>query len=146
MAAKQVELALSLSQSLTRRGFVCVNGFDTNGLPTIALGTQSAGQQAAFIRVEAVPSIGTDSLGLTQRAFGPHVIQVVLETSSVANVALLLESNKLPIMGEILGRGTRVELYLSSNGTAVAIGQIVSANLKATWDGFNLEFGVMAAV
>lgn len=146
MAAKSVELALSLSSSLARRGFTVVNGFDTNGLPTIALGAGTAGTQSAFIRVEAIPSIGTDSVGLTQRAFGPHVIQMVIETSSVANVSLVTEANKLPILGEVLGRGTRVELYLSANGTAPAVAGIASGNLKQTWDGFNLEFGVMAAV
>ena len=146
MAAKQVELAVSLSDSLKRRGFTVVQGFDTNGLPTVALGAGTAGSQSAFIRVKAVDSIGQDSLGLTQRSFGPHVIQVVLETSTIANVALLTEVNKLAVMGEVLGRGTRVELYMSANTNAVDVSDITTGNLKATWDGFDLSFGLMGAV
>lgn len=145
MAAKQVELALSLSQSLKRR-FTVVDGFDASGLPTLLVGPGTAGSQSAFLRVLPIPSIGTDSVGLTQRSFGPHSIQVVLETSTIANVALLTEINKLPLMAEVVGRGTRVELYMSANGNAVDVADITPANLKATWDGFNVEFGVMAAV
>lgn len=145
MAAKQVELAISLSESLKRR-FTVLNSFDTSGLPTVLVGAGTAGSQSAFIRVKAIDSIGTDSLGLTQRSFGPHVMQVVLETSTIANVALMTEINKLPLMAEIVGRGTRVELYMSANGNAVDVADIIPGNLKATWDGFNLEFGVMAAV
>lgn len=151
MAAKQVELALSLSQSLKRRGYTVVEGFDTSTSPgapwpTLALGAGTAGSQSAFIRVKPIDSIGTDSVGLTQRSFGPHVIQLVLETSTIANVALMTEANELAILGEILGRGTRVELYMSANTNPVDVADITSGNLKATWDGFNLEFGVMAAV
>ena len=43
MAAKQVELALSLSNSLARRGFTVVNAFDATGLPTIQIGAGTAG-------------------------------------------------------------------------------------------------------
>lgn len=145
MAAKQVELALSLSESLKRR-FTVANGFDASGNPTILLGAGTAGSQSAFIRVLPIASIGTDSLGLTQRSFGPHVIQVVLETSAVANVALMLESNKLPVLAEVVGRGTRVELYLRANGGGVVVGDITTGNLKQTWDGYSQDFGVMAAV
>lgn len=145
MASKSIEIAMSLSESLKRR-FTVVNGFDTGGLPTIALGAGTAGSQSAFIRVKAIDSLGTDSVGNTQRSFGPHVIQIVLETSTIANVALMTEANKLPLLAEITGRGTRVELYMSANTNAVDVADITSGNLKATWDGFNMEFGVMAAV
>lgn len=146
MAAKHVELALSLSQSLSRAFTVVSNGFDSGGLPTVQVGTGSIGSQSAFIRVKAIDSIGTDSVGLTQRAFGPHVIQVALETSTIANVALLTEINKLPLMAEVVGRGARVELYLETNGTAATVSSIDSTKLKATWNGFNREFGLMSAV
>lgn len=145
MAAKHIELAQSLKGSLSRR-FTVTEGFDASGLPTLLVGAGTAGSQSAFIRVKPIDSIGTDSLGLTQRSFGPHVIQVVLETSTIANVALMLESNKLPLLGELLGRGTRVELYMSANTNAVDVADITSGNLKQTWDGYNVEFGVMAAV
>jgi len=146
MASKAIELALSLSASLTRRGFTVVNGFDANGDPTIALGTGGAGSQSAFIRCKAIASIGTDSVGNTQRSFGPHVLQVVLEASTVANCPLLTGANSLPIMGELLARGTQVELYMTANTNAVEVSDITAGNLKATWNGQNSDFGVMAAV
>lgn len=146
MASKAIELSLSLSAALAKRGFTVVNGFDASGDPTIALGAGTAGSQSMFLRVKAIDSIGQDSIGNTQRSFGPHVIQMVLETSTIANVALMTEANKLPILAEVLGRGTKAELYMSANGNAVEVSDIIGGNLKATWDGFNLDFGVMAAV
>ena len=146
MSSKAIELSLSLSASLRKRGFAAVDAFDTNGLPVINVGTMSIGSQSVFIRTQPIASIGTDSLGLTQRSFGPHVIQCVVETSTIANVALLTEINKLPIMAEVMVRGTRVELYMSANGNAPDVADITSGNLKATWDGQNADFGVMAAV
>jgi hypothetical protein len=145
MAAKQVELALSLKDSL-KGVFTVTEGFDSSGLPTLLVGAGTAGSQSAFIRVKAVDSIGTDSLGLTQRSFGPHVIQVVLETSTIANVALMTEVNKVALMAPVFGRGTRVELYMSANGNAVDVADIIVGNLKATWNGYSKEFGLMAAV
>lgn len=146
MASKPVELALSLSASLARRFAVVVNGVDTNGLPTIQIGAGTAGTQSAFIRVKPVDSIGTDSVGNTQRSFGPHIIQVCIETSTIANVGLLLESAKTPLLGEVMGRGTSVEVYMSANTVAATVATIAAGNLKFTWSGFNADFGLMAAV
>lgn len=146
MASKHVELAQSLLSSLQRRGFTVLFSFDTSGNPTIALGAGTAGSQSMFIRVKPIDSIGTDSVGNTQRSFGPHVIQCVLETSTIANVALMTEANKMPIMAEVMGRGTKVELYMSANTNAVDVADITSGNLKASWSGFNLDFGLMSAV
>jgi hypothetical protein len=146
MASKAIDLSLSLSASLARRGFVVTNGSDASGNATIQVGAGTIGSQSAFIRTLALPSIGTDAFGLTQRSFGPHIIQVVLETSTVANVALLLESAKLPLMAEVVGRGTIVEVYLSANGNAADVTDITTANLKATFNGLNADFGASSAV
>jgi hypothetical protein len=145
MASKVIELAQSLKESLKRR-YTVTEGYDTSGLPTLLIGAGTAGSQSAFIRVKPIDSIGTDSFGNAQRSFGPHAIQIVVETSTIADVALLTEANKLFVMGEAMGRGTRVELYMSANGNAVDVADIVSGNLKATWNGYSLEFGLMAAV
>lgn len=146
MAAKQIELAQSIQAALAKRFATVSGGFDSSGNPTIQVGAGTIGSQSAFLRVKAVDPIGTDSLGLTQRSFGPHVVQVVLETSSVANVALLLESAKLPLLAEVCARGTRVELYMSANGNAADVTDITSGNLKIVWNGPLIEFGLMAAV
>ncbi len=146
MAAKQIDLALALKAQLVRKGYTVTDTVDSSNNAALALGAGTAGSQSAYIKVKPIDSIGTDSIGLTQRSFGPHVIQVVLETSTIANVSLLTGANLLAIMGCILPMGTRVELYMSANTNAVGPEDIVSGNLKATWDGSALEFGVMAAV
>lgn len=146
MATKQVELALSLKDALARRFTTVVTGFDTNGNPTVSVGALTAGSQSAFIRLKAIDSIGTDSVGNTQRAFGPHVIQLVLETSTIASVPLLTGANMVPLLAELVSRGTRVELYMSANTNAVDVSDITSGNLKYTWDGAAVEFGEMALV
>lgn len=146
MASKAIDLALSLSSALAKRGFTVANGFDSSGNPTILLGAGTAGSQSMFIRCLATPSLGTTSVGTTQTSFGPHVLQIVLETSTIANVALMTEANKMVIMGEVLGRGTAAELYMSANTNAVDVADITSGNLKATWSGFNQQFGLMSAV
>lgn len=146
MAAKQIEIAQALKANLVRKGFTVVDGIDASGNATLALGAGTAGSQSAFMRVKPIDSIGTDSVGLTQRSFGPHVIQVVLETSTIANTPLLTGANQVALYGCLFPIGTRVELYMSANTNAVEVSDITSGNLKATWDGLPLEFGVMSAV
>jgi hypothetical protein len=132
---KSQALAAELRDALVKR-FPTVGSlsFDASGDPSFVLGAGTAGSQSAFIKVTGDQPLGVDGLGLTPRAFGTHVIQVVLETSSIANVALLTEINKLPLLGEVEKFGTRVELYMSANGVAPAFAGITSGNLKATWE------------
>lgn len=130
-------LAYELQNRLARQ-FTTVSAvaFDTDGAPylTVTNGTLVAGQQAALVKVIAEQPLGVDGLGLTPRAFTPHRMQVVLETSSVANVALMTEANKLLLMGEVTHFGVKTELYLTANGTAVSTAGIAAAGLKATFD------------
>jgi hypothetical protein len=132
MAATQKAVAISrqLAETLAlRTGLAAVQGVDASGNPTIALGTQSAGQQAAFVRVKQDydPALELDGIGNVQRRFAPHVIQVVLETSTIANVALMTEANKAKLWKELESFGTKVELYMTANTVAVSVSGITGA-------------------
>lgn len=130
-------LAYELKDRLARR-FTLVSDvlFDTDGAPylNVSQGTMAAGQQAAVVKVIAEQPLGVDGLGLTPRAFTPHRMQVVLETSTIANVALMTEVNKLYLLGEVTHFGTKTEVYMSANANAVDPTDITSGNLKASWD------------
>lgn len=109
-------------------------GTDTNGEPTILVGTGTAGTQSAFIRVMEQASILTDSLGLAQRVYTPHVIQVVVESSSTAGETLASLANLTLLLGDTLKHGTRVEVYMSANGTGPSVAGITANNLKVVYD------------
>jgi len=132
---KSQALAAELRDALLKR-FATVSAilFDTDGSPYLLVGAGTAGSQSALVKVSAEQPLGVDGLGMTPRAFSPHVMQVVLETSTIANVALMTEANKLALMGEVEKWGTKIELYMSANTNAVGPEDIVSGNLKATWE------------
>ena len=136
-SAKANVLAAELKDRLARR-FSLVSDvlFDTDGAPylNVSQGTMAAGQQAAVVKVIAEQPLGVDGLGLTPRAFSPHRMQIVLETSTIANVALMTEVNKLFLLGEVTHFGTKTELYMSANTKSVDPTDITSGNLKASWD------------
>lgn len=124
---KIVAMSRDLADRLTVRlngTLALVQSFDTNGNPTIAIGAGSAGGQNAFIRLIESPSLGVNAVGNSQDSYGPNICQVALETSSVANVPLLTIANDVLLMGELFGLKTRLEVYLSSNGTAPVLGSI----------------------
>lgn len=139
MAATQkaVAIARQLAETIAlRTGLAVVSGVDSSGNPTVAVGTGAAGSQSAFIRVKADydPALESDAVGNAQRRYAPHVIQLVLETSTIANVSLVTEVNKAKLLKEVFQFGTKVELYMSANTNAVEVSDITSANLKATID------------
>jgi len=136
MSAKALSVAAELQNDLSRR-FATVSAvtFDTDGGALIRVGTAGAGNQTALVKVVDIAPLGSDAIGLAARNYGnPLVIQVVLETSSIANVALMTEANKVALLGAAFHRGSRVELYMSANGNATGPEDIVSGNLKATFE------------
>jgi hypothetical protein len=132
MAATQKAVAISrqLAESLAlRTGLTCVPGLDASGNPTILMGAAAAGNQTAFIRVKQDydPALELDGIGNAQRRYTPHVIQVVLETSTIANTALLTAANFSKLLKELDVYGTKVEVYLTANTVAVTVAGITGA-------------------
>jgi hypothetical protein len=110
-------------------------GFDASGNPIINIddGTPATTEQCILVRVLEQPSIGLNSLGLTQDSFGPHVIQVVAEASAAsAAINRLTQANQMKLWAELLKLGTKVEVYHCPTGAAPVVGDIVAANLVAT--------------
>jgi len=142
---KAIDLAGEMRNSL-QRYFTTVGDvtFDTDGNPffTVTQGTLAAGQQAAVVKVTPVPSINVDGLGLAQKVYATHYIQVVLETSTIAHVALMTEQNKVWVYGETGARNCRFQLFLSANTVAVSTAAITGTP-EATWDGPDLKFRLM---
>lgn len=130
-------MAHELADILKKRvsALTITEGFDTSTdgpHPTISIGALTAGSQSMFIRIKPIswPS-AQNSVGLVDSIYTPHVIQCVLETSTIANVALMTEANKNKILVEVFKRGAKVELYMSANTNAVEVSDITSGNLKA---------------
>jgi hypothetical protein len=135
MSAKAHAVASELKDALAKRFAAVSLSFDTDGAPLIRIGSNAAaGQQTALIKVADVAPLGTDAIGLSARGYTPCVAQLVLETSTISNVALLVEASKLAIMAELGHRGLKTELYMSANTNATGPEDITSGNLKATFD------------
>lgn len=134
-----VESMQSLSRQLAedlrlRTGLTVLESVDGSGNPTLAFGTLTTTSQGAFLRLKCQDVLTTTSLGLAGTAFGPHVIQMVVETSTIAAVPYLTGVNMVKLLGETLKHGTKVEFYMSAEGDVPAVGEITAANLKTTWD------------
>lgn len=127
-------IAQELAAEITARtNLAVVQGADVNGNPTLAVGAGTAGSQSAFIKLTPVASLQTDALGLAQRVYGPHIMQFVVETSSVANVALLTMANLLSMFGAGADWATKIEMYLSANGVAPAAAGITGTPALSFW-------------
>ena len=61
------------------------------------------------------------SLGLTQDVYTPHVMRVAFEANYAATNDNIADVNTwahmLPIIGAALAKGTKVEVYVETNGT-----------------------------
>jgi hypothetical protein len=123
-----------------RSGLAAVVGVDSSANTTITVGTGAAGSQSAYIRIilengwNMVNPIWPDFTSLQQRVYTPHITQVVLESSTVAGVPLMTLSNLSKLLMDITKSGTKVELYLSANTTAVSATSIAAGNKVATLD------------
>ncbi len=130
--AKAQSLIRQLAEDLTLRlsALTVTAGTDSSGNPQITVGTGIAASQSAFIRCIPESTLQVDGLGLTQRVYTPHIIQFVLETSTIAAVALMTEANKMLLLGELLKHGTKVELYMSANANAVDVADITGTPVQ----------------
>jgi hypothetical protein len=143
MTKKAFALADSLAQELTLRlaplSVAVVVDTDTDLLPLVKVGPQTAGSQSALIKI--VPQdfpLAKDILGLQATIFTPHKAQIVLEANQAGtadNIADFVSwPVKLPVLAAVVGLNTRVELYESATGNAVGPEDIISGNLKASFD------------
>lgn len=112
-----------------------------NGYPTITISadaTPATGEKVVFIKVNQLSwSTALNSIGQTQDIYDKVVIQIVTEknyegtTDSVLDI--LGPAELLPVLGEVLRKGTRVEWYRTTNGTVPSAAGITGAP-AASWD------------
>lgn len=124
-----------------------VESFDTNGNPTISLGAGSPGGKNIFVRVAPISwPLSLNVIGLASEVFTPHVIQFATEANPAggAGADILTPTELLPFIGEVMRRGTKVEWYTSTNGTAPVVGTLVSGNLQASYEA-SLYFPMQAS-
>jgi hypothetical protein len=133
---KSTVIARQMAEDLKlRTGLTITTGLDSSANPTILVGAGTAGSQSAFIRIKQQDVIFQDPVTYnTARSYTPHVTQVVVETSTIANVPLLTGANFSKILMDVLKFGTKVELYMSANTNAPEVSDITSGNLKTTLD------------
>jgi hypothetical protein len=150
MSAKSQALAHEIADELKKRlsSLTLVEGFDSNGDATITLGSGTAGQKNAFIRVKAIDwTLAKNIIGLQAEVFGPSVIQFATEKNyegATDNVTDILgPAELLPLLGTLLGKSARVEWYRSTNGTAPTVSTITGAP-AASWEN-SLYWGMKAS-
>ncbi len=135
--ARELANRLSIRFAAAATPLIVTSTVDASGNPVITVGdaTPSTGEQYLFIRVVGSPDpIGVNSVGQAQPSYGPHAVQVLLETSATSGVAFLTEANNLVAMGEILRLGHRTEVYMRATGTLPAVADITAANLVGFFD------------
>lgn len=111
-----------------------LEGWDTNGYPTVSFGTVTAGGGGAVIRV--IPSddvSGQDSLGLTQRVYHPHVVQACLEESGTTDVFLMTSAVWTKVEHIMEQSGCKLEIFKSANGVAPSTGSMTGTPMITVW-------------
>ncbi len=128
-SSKAIKLAAELADELRKRVSSyasIVEGFDSNGFPTIALSDGSAAttEDSVYIRVRPRDwALATDVLGTAQRVYTPSVVQIAVEGPasglglgryvSIAHLwAVIITCGK---------RGARTEYWEETNGTAPSV-------------------------
>lgn len=144
-SAKSLSLLKELKDRLARRTALAVGeiSFDTDGGGWFLVGAGTAGSQSMVVKSKEIAPVGFDGIGLAARGYAQTVVQLVFETSTIANTSLLTAANFVPLLGEVLRQGSRVEVYMSANTNTVDVTDITTANLRSTWDP-DLQFRTMS--
>lgn len=136
---KSVAIAAEIKDELAKRlsSMLITEGKDSNQNPTILIGAAATGATGAFIRVKADWDDNTatvDGLGLAQRVYTPHIVQIAFEANFEGTTDNVLDTNywavMLPIVATCLSRGTKVEVWVETNGTAPSVTTFNTASKK----------------
>lgn len=134
--AKASQIRDGLHQSLASRGLACVDGNDTDGCPTLAVGPGTAGSKSAFLKFSNIdwPN-ALNALGLAAGAYGPERVQLVTEANPAAGAgADILDLQTLAnITGDVFKQGCKVEWFQSAAGTAPAAAGITGNPAATYW-------------
>jgi hypothetical protein len=136
---KQLALAKDLAAALGLRklGLAITESLDANKNPVIQIGAGTNGSAGGVIRI--IPQDwpeAKDILGLDQNIFCPSIIEVALEANPAGGAGADINTWAvlLPVLAEVILRGTRVKLYESTAGSAPTTSDMTASKLKATFD------------
>jgi hypothetical protein len=116
--------------------------FDASGNPVITLSADvdpAHGEKVVVVLIKPYATgTATDVFGNTATAFTPHIIQVCTEmnyaatTDGVADILTPVEI--LPVLAEVIKKGTIVEWHQTANGTVPSEAAITAGTvLKSTY-------------
>lgn len=138
---KAISMARDLADALRKRlpSKTVTESFDTDGSPLIAIddGSPATGEENVLLKVRPLDwPLAKDVLGLAQTVFTPHVIQMATEAEADADASVIILSRQtlLHVLGEVLGKGCKVEWYESANTVVPVAGTFIAGNLKASYD------------
>jgi hypothetical protein len=146
---KAVAMAEELVSELKQRTKLAVAlSFDTDQNPLVQVGTGAPGAKGALIKVMPVDwPLAKDVLGLASPVYSPHKILVAFEAITVSNTGADTDPNtweeKLLVLGAVLSKGTRVEVYESAAGDSPDADDMVPANLKAAFNP-SVQYGMLS--
>lgn len=121
------ELASELAVRLA--SLAKTKSFGATGEADLLIGAGTAGSDSVFVRFAAVGSIQKDVLGLAQNVFTPTVAQIVVESNPAggAGADVGTWATRLAVLGAVIAKGVRVELYTTANTTAPSASGITGA-------------------
>lgn len=137
---KALAMAEELVSELKQRqsALAVVMSFDTDGNPLVKIGSGAVGAKGGLVKIMPIDwPLAKDILGLASQVYTPHKILLAVEANEAAAVAEADVNDwqtKLTMLGALLARGTRLEVYESANGTGPTVGTMIPGNLKGAYD------------
>jgi hypothetical protein len=136
---KALAMAEELVSELKQRqsALAVAMSFDTDGNPLVKLGSGTAGQKNALIKIMPIDwPLAKDILGLASPVYTPHKVMVAFEANPAGGAGADVNDwpTLLVALGSALAKGARVEVYESANGDSPDADDLIAANLKASFD------------
>lgn len=152
--SKALELSAELADELHRRSplLVITQSKDSNGDPVLTISADStpvAGEKVLVVRTKPIDwSLFQNSIGQAMQVYTPHVMQLCTEANYAGtsdNVADILTPAELGLVLLMIGkRGSRVEWYVSANGTVPSTAEMTSSNLQLGYEAED-KWGMLAS-
>ena len=141
--AKSLALLNELASELAVRipTIAQVKSFGAASEARLALGAGTSDSDSVNVQIGAVDSIMKDVLGLSQNVFTPHVAKVGIEAASTGATW----ATRLAVVGCLVAKGVRVELYERTHGTGPAFADMTTGNLKAVFE-VHPQYPLMASI
>lgn len=133
--AKSEAVLRGLKERLDMRfkdqSLACVESKDSNGNPCLLLcdGAAATTEKAIFVRMLQEDMVSKDIFGNSTAAYTPHRLQFSTEAGSA-----LTRADVACFMLEVSKIGVKVEAYEVVAGTAPAVGDLIAANLKGSFE------------